>query len=62
MTSQTQANEKNKRKNTKVPDKPSAVFRGTADYIRKKWRHFFNAEAIPADKRKSIQERAAPLF
>ena len=54
MTSQTQANEKNKRKNTKVPDKPSAVFRGTADYIRKKWRHFFNAEAIPADKRKSI--------
>ena len=54
MTSQTQANEKNKRKNTKVPDKPSAVFRGTADYIKKKWRHFFNAEAIPADKRKSI--------
>ena len=54
MTSQTQANEKNKRKNTKVPDKPSAVFWGTADYIRKKWRHFFNAEAIPADKRKSI--------
>ncbi len=54
MTSQTKANDKNKQHTTGTHNKPSAVFFGTADFLRKKWRHFFNAEAIPADRRKII--------